>query len=72
MFLFKMWYFGHSFVKTNVMKSKSKVKDEEIKDFLKKKHLIPSTFPVQLFLILRMLCNNHFKIKHYLLPHLRI
>ena len=36
MFLFKMWYFGHSFVKTNVMKSKSKVKDEEIKDFLKK------------------------------------
>jgi hypothetical protein len=56
MFLFKIWHFGHSFVKHNVMKSKSQVKDEDIKDFFKKtkQHLIPSTFPVQLFLILRM------------------
>jgi hypothetical protein len=37
MFLFRMWQFGHSFVKPNVMKSKSQVKDEDIKDFLKKK-----------------------------------
>jgi len=29
-----MWHFDHSFVKTNVMKSKSQVKDEEIKRFL--------------------------------------
>jgi hypothetical protein len=37
MFLFRMWQFVHSFVKPNVMKSKSQVKDEDIKDFLKKK-----------------------------------
>lgn len=56
------------------MKSKSQVKDEDIKDFFKKtqQHLIPSTFPVQLFLILRMVSNSHFKMSQYLVPHLHI
>lgn len=65
-----MWPFGHSFVKTNVMKYKSQFKDDDITDFFIKKN--PSDcqyFSGKLFLIFRMLHNSHFTSSPaYLIP----